>query len=141
MFDLHQGSSIKYNRSFIGRANSSSQCSAWTSFQSSLSSCSYSSLTISGSRHPTGITMTGRTDVFAIANALSTHTAFGTVYSNGYSWTVGFCGNGFELSATGSICTCYSGYSVRPCRGGSSWGGINGITCSAASQVMTVIFQ
>lgn len=77
--------------------------------------------------------------VNAIAQALRTNTAYGPTSSNGYSWAVGTCGSGNELSATGGgICACSTGYTVRPCIGNSNWGGVNGTTCSASTQNMTV---
>jgi hypothetical protein len=92
-----------------------------------------------GTNDPTGITLTNPTYITGIANALRTSTSYGPVTSNGYSWAVGLCGSG-ELTATGGVCQCNTGYTVRPCIG-PSWGGINGATCSASSQTMTVIFQ
>ncbi len=94
-----------------------------------------------GTNSPTGITLTNPTYIAAIASALHTNTAYGPVSSNGYSWSVGVCRSGFELSATGSTCQCSSGFTVRPCIGDSNWGGINATTCSSSTQTMTVIFQ
>jgi hypothetical protein len=102
----------------------------------------YTSLTMLGTNDPTGITLTNPTYVAAIALALRTTTAYGPVSSNGYSWEVGSCGGSpYELTATGGICGCSIGYTVRPCIGNSNWGGINGATCGASTQTMTVIFQ
>lgn len=94
-----------------------------------------------GSNNPIGITLTNSFHVTAIANALRTNTSYGPVTSNGYSWAVGSCGSSIELTATGSMCACNTGYTVRPCIGNLNWGGINGVTCSSASQTLTVIFQ
>ncbi len=98
-------------------------------------------MTMMGTNDPTGITLTNPTYILGIATALRTNTAYGPVSSNGYSWAVGTCGNGLELTATGSICQCNTGYTVRPCIGDLNWGAINGYTCGASSQTMTVIFQ
>jgi hypothetical protein len=95
---------------------------------------------MSGSNDPIGITLTSSTDILGIVNALLTSSTYGPVSSNGYSWAVGICGSGPELTATGTICQCNTGYTVRPCIGNSNWGAINGSTCSASSQTMTVIF-
>jgi hypothetical protein len=141
VFDFFAASPIIYTQSFTSGVTSPSQCSAWVTFQSQLISLPYSSLTIEGSNNPTGITLTNPTYILAIANALQTNTAYGPVSSNGYSWEVGTCLSGSELTATGSICGCNTGYTVRPCTGSSDWGGINGPTCGASTQTITVIFQ
>jgi hypothetical protein len=97
-----------------------------------------------GTNNPTGITLTNPTYIAAIALALRTYSAYGPVSSNGYSWGVGICavsGSYYELTATGGICQCNTGYTVRPCIGNLNWGAINGYTCSASAQTMTVIFQ
>jgi hypothetical protein len=101
----------------------------------------YTTLKIEGSANPTGITLTNPTYVNAIANAIKNNVAYGPVSSNGYSWEVGSCGGGYELTATGSICACSTGYTVRPCIGNQNWGGINGVTCNAGSQTLIVVFQ
>ena len=137
-------SSIIYTQGFIYGAIPTTQCNAWLTFQSLLVSRPYTSLTIQGTNDPIGITLTNPTYILDIANALRTNTAYSAVMSNGYSWAVGICavsGNYYELTATGSICACNTGYTVRPCIGNNNWGGINGVTCSASSQTMTVIFQ
>ena len=95
---------------------------------------------MSGSNNPTGITLTNAAYVAAIAQALRTNSAYGAVSSNGYSWMVGSCGGGYELSANGNICRCNSGYIARPCIGNSNWGGINGATCGGGTQTITITF-
>ncbi|CAF2977221.1 unnamed protein product [Rotaria socialis] len=138
-------SMIIYTKSFINSAASSSQCTAWVTFLNLLVPQSYTSLTMKGSTNSTGIALTNATLVTAIANALYTNTSYGPVSSNGYSWAVGLCGtsgsNSYELTATGTVCSCATGYTVRPCIGNQNWGGINGTTCGSANQTMTVIFQ
>ncbi|CAF3713677.1 unnamed protein product [Rotaria sordida] len=132
---------IIYTQNFTFGVTSSSQCTAWNIFRSLLINHPCTSLTISGTNNPTGITLTNSTYATAIANAMRTNTAYGPVSSNGYLWAVGICGSADELTATGSVCTCTTGYTLRPCVGNSNWGGINGATCSASSQTMTVIFH
>jgi len=97
-------------------------------------------MAMSGSNDPTGITLTNPTYILGIANALLTSSTYGPVSSNGYSWAVGTCSGGPELTATGTICQCNTGCTVRPCIGNLNWGAINGYTCSASSQPMTVTF-
>ncbi|CAF3316223.1 unnamed protein product [Rotaria socialis] len=129
---------IVYSQSFSSGTTPSSQCTAWTTFRALLVGTSYTSLTISGSNDPTGITLTNAVYVNAIAQALRTYSTYGPVSSNSYSWQVGGCGSGPELTATGCICCCNTGYTVRPCIGNSNWGGVNSNACSAGSQTLTV---
>lgn len=62
--------------------------------------------------------------------------------SNSQSWGVGTSPNSYKLSASGNPSGCPDpGYIVKPCMTNFNWGGVNGPTCNAASQTMTVIFQ
>jgi hypothetical protein len=98
-------------------------------------------MTIQGSNNPTGITLTTPAYILGIANALQAGSTYGPVSSNGYSWAVGTCLGGLELTATGAMCYCNTGYTVRPCIGNSNWGAINAYTCGASTQTLIVIFQ
>jgi hypothetical protein len=98
-------------------------------------------LTLSGSFDSTGVTVYDSTVINNIAQALHTSTLYGPVTSNYVSWAVGLCGSGYELSANGAICTCSTGYDVRPCQGTANYGGINSASCFGASQTMTVTFS
>ncbi|CAF0809388.1 unnamed protein product [Adineta steineri] len=131
---------ILYSASFVSGVVTSSQCTNWTSFQTSLSCLNYTSFTLSGSYDTIGITVTNQTTVNAIAAALRTSTAY-TGISNGITWSVGTCGSGIELSETNTICQCSTTYTIRPCIGNGNWGGINRTGCGSPSQVMTVSFQ
>ena len=128
MFDLHIGTSIVYSQSLSSGITPSSQFSAWTSFQSLLIVRPYSSLTISGSNDPIGITLANGTIVAAIAHALRTRKAISIVSSNGYSWAVRDCGSGFERTVTDSICGCSTANTIRSCIVNSNWVGINSVT-------------
>ncbi len=97
-------------------------------------------MNIAGSLDANGVTLTNPTAVWNIVLALRTSTTYGSMTYNGRLWAVGVCGSGNELSANGAVCVCTSGYAVRPCTGGASWGGINGVTCNAATQTITVTF-
>ncbi|CAF3402592.1 unnamed protein product [Rotaria sp. Silwood1] len=138
MHPFFSAATIIYSQSFTGGSISLSQCSAWNTFQALLVPRNYSSLTISGSNNPTGISLTNSNIVAAIAQALRTNTTYGPIASNGYSWAVGLCGGGYELTATGSTCACNTGYTLRPCIGNVNWGAINSYTCNAGTQTMTV---
>jgi hypothetical protein len=132
---------VKYSQSLTYGVTPSSQCTAWTSFVSQLTVRSYTLLTLCGTNDPIGVTVTDTTVIASIALALRTSTAYGPVTTNSRSWAVGSCGGGYELSASGSVCYCVTGYNVRPCIGNYNWGGINGATCLAGTQTITVVFQ
>ncbi len=133
-------STISYTQSFIGGATPTSQCTAWTNFLSQLTPNNYTKLTLKGSNDPVGESVTDPAVVAQIAAAMNTNSA-GSWTSGGHTWMTGTCGSGLELTTTGSVCFCNNGYTIRPCIGNSNWGGINGITCGAASQDITVEFE
>jgi len=97
-------------------------------------------MTVRGSVDPVGVSVTTASVIASLALALRTSTAYGTVTSNGRSWAVGSCGGGYELSANGAVCSCTTGYDVRPCIGNANYGGINGATCTGVTQTMIVSF-
>lgn len=134
---------VRYCQAFTSAVGAISQCSAWASFVAQLTVRPYTALKLLGSNDPIGVTLTDPTIVASIAAALRTSTLYGPVSSNGRSWKVGPCGSGYELSANGDTCQCSAGYILRPCIGSSNanWGGINGVTCSAATQTITLVFQ
>ncbi|CAF1187508.1 unnamed protein product [Didymodactylos carnosus] len=133
---------VTYSQCFTSGATATSQCTAWTTFVAQLTPRAYTLLTIRGTQDLVGVTVTDATVISNIASALRTSTAYGPVTSNSRSWAVGSCGTAYELSASGTTCQCASpGYIARPCLTNLNWGGINNITCSAASQTITVIFQ
>jgi len=126
-----------YSQGFTQNATANAQCGAWQTFEASLTG-SYSSIQVSGSQDPTGFTCLG-----AAANQIcqAIHTkAPVSVACAGRTWRVSTgCGTGeVELSLDGDVCACSSGYILRPCIGNLNWGGINGNTCGAVSQTMTV---
>ncbi|CAF1327799.1 unnamed protein product [Didymodactylos carnosus] len=135
--------SVVYSQHFTYYTTPTSQCTAWTSFTSQLlPSLNYTSLTISGTNDPTGISLADPVAVANIANALYQNTGY-SITVNGYPWSVGICGSGIELTWNAVICTCTNtlSYSLRPCIGNYNWGGVNTISCLAADQTMTVTFQ
>jgi len=131
---------MTYSQSFTSGSTPSSQCTAWTNFNALLPLRPYTSMNIRGSIDPVGVTLTNAAMISGIVLALRTSTAYGTVTSNGRSWAVGSCGSGYELSANGAVCSCTTGYDMRPCIGNSNWGGINGATCSGGTQTMIVTY-
>ena len=57
----------------------------------------------------------------------------------GYSWHVGWCGKGAEITVGGrGVCGCKARLTIRPCINNPSWGGFGGKTCTARSQQMSV---
>jgi hypothetical protein len=131
---------VTYSQSFTYYTYSSSPCTAWTAFLANLTCTTYTKLQIYGSQEPTGITITDSSVVTALATALRNSTAY-TGTSNGYTMKVGSCGGGYEITSTGSVCNCNKGYTVRPCSGTTMWGGINGSSCNAAAQTMSLSFS
>lgn len=89
-----------------------------------------------------GLSITNSTVVNGIATALFNNISYGPTLLNGYSWQVTppSCGGGVELG-TGNVCTCVSQYAIRPCITNVNWGGVNGTTCSAPNQTITVSFS
>ena len=140
-FCLIVATNITYSQVFSSGVTPTSQCTAWTSFVAQLIGRSYSLLTLRGSSDPVGVTVTDPVIIGNIALALSTSVAYGPVTTNSRLWAVGSCGGGYELSASGAVCACVTGYNVRPCIGNSNYGGINNVTCSAATQTIIVTFQ
>ena len=130
-----------YGQRFTVGATPTAQCASWTSFVGQLTVRPYILLRLCGSNDQVGVSVTNTTVIGNIALALRTSTPLLPVTSNARSWAVDTCGSGYELSANGPACVCSTGYSIRPCMANANWGGINGITCSAASQFITVIFQ
>ncbi len=134
---------ITYSESFVQGASYTSsdvQWTHWSSFISQLTPRSYNSVTIKGSNDATGVSVTDPVVATAIANALYTGVA-GSWTSGGRTWSVGSCGSGLELTASGSVCQCPDpGYTVRPQIANANWGGINTATCNASTQTLTVVF-
>ncbi len=134
---------ITYSQSFTGGATSgiaTPQGIAWTSFCASLPSSGCLGFTIKGSNDLVGISCTNAAIAQSIADAMRTN-IFYSGSSDGQTWSVGFgCGGGVEITNTGT-CSCNPGYTVRPNIGNSNWGGINGATCGAPTQTMTVVFR
>ena len=139
-----QAQTYTYSESFTGNTvynSSSGQYINWSTFIGQLTPRTYLSVTIKGSNDATGVSVTDPTVATAIASALYNGTQGNTWVSGGRTWAVGTCGSGLELSASGAVCNCVNpGYIVRPQIGNENWGGINGLTCAAGSQTLTVVF-
>jgi len=124
------------------------QCDAWGTFLNSLTA-TYGKVTVSGSRDTTGRSCDEPVKVQQLAHALKSKVDVGVITCGGYNWRVGVgcgagCGHAVELIVGDTVgtCSCSStDYILRPSIGNSNWGGINGPTCSAETQTMTVEFS
>ncbi len=115
------------------------QCTEWTKFQSDLVGV-FSTVKFYGSNDLTGYTCAGA-DADTICQALHKSGSV-SVVCNGHTWNVDLCGSGTELNVDQVICDCADpAYVVRPCIDDDTWGGINGPTCSAKGQSITVECQ
>ena len=134
----------QFSGDFPGGSAAPDQCADWQIFRSSItSSPAYTKVTIAGSNDPVGVSCTGST-ANSLCQALRTGVQFGPVACGGRTWVVSNnCGaqGSVELSANPLACSCDTGYAVRPCYGDAHWGGVNGPTCNAPSQTMTVTCQ
>lgn len=146
------GQTFQYSESFTQGATfcpGSPQYDNWLSFRASLPASGVTSVRISGSQDPTGLTCSDPGIPQQIADALRLQSTF-NVSCGANTWQVsggcqqgGSCGlpnNDVILAVNaGGTCNCDSvAYVVRPGIANINWGGINGPTCSAATQTMTV---
>ncbi|CAF0869850.1 unnamed protein product [Adineta ricciae] len=120
-------------------SSTASDCATWQAFTAGLTCSSYSTMRIYGTNNPTGITITSASVVTGLAAALRANSTY-TGTAGGYTWAVGVCGSGLEITSTGSVCGCSSGYTIRSCIYNNNWGGINGATCSASGQTVSLYF-
>lgn len=131
-----------FSGSFTQGQDAEPLCPSWNAFRASIDSgTTYSEIILRGSADPTGKTCTG-----ASANTLCQNLRTGTstaLSCDGNPWNIGGCGNGIEISTTGTICQCPVGHTVRPCIQpfNPNWGGMNTATCSGPSQTLEVICQ
>jgi len=128
-----------FSDDFIAFQSAPAQCSHWNDFLfNQLTGGSYSSVSMSGTFDPTGVTCSDPAAATQICGALHSG-GFVSVACNGHLWNVGGCG-GTELSVDVSFCSCSFGRTVRPCTG-EFWGGMNTSTCDGPSQNMTVVCE
>ncbi|CAF1120630.1 unnamed protein product [Adineta steineri] len=142
VLDTRSSCSTTYSQTFTSGVTPTDQCTAWRVFTTGLTCSSYSLMQMYGSNDPVGITVDSSSVATALAYALRYNATFGISY-NGITWKIDSCGGGssYEITATGYTCNCVSGYTIRPCIGSSSWGGITGTPCSAATQTMSLHFE
>ena len=126
-----------FSQTFPTGANPISQCAAWRTFTTSLICTNYSTIRIYGSNDPVGLNITTSTVVRGLILALNTNSSYSGT-SNGHTWITGFSANGYEITSCGTLGVCAMAYTLRPCQMNQDWGGINGITCSAPTQTMSM---
>ncbi|MCW3121995.1 MAG: surface protein, partial [Flavipsychrobacter sp.] len=131
-----------YSQTFTSGVSGTSgtpQGIAWNSFVAALPSSGITGFNFRGTNDPVGLTCTDATVAQNIADALRT-SGFYSGTANGHTWNAGTgCGPGvyFEVDNT---CSCGASYALRPTLGNSNWGGLNGSTCGAGTQTMTLQF-
>ena len=117
---------------------------AWNSFRASLTG-RYTTFRFYSNLN-TGITVTDSIKVQTLANSLRTGTTTSQIIGAN-TWYVGTgCGTpkiggvAVEFSNVGS-CNGASTYALRPMINNLNWGGVNGSTVGAATQLITLIFS
>jgi hypothetical protein len=130
-----------FSQDFPQVGDVSAQCNVWNDFlDNQLVNRNYTSVKMSGSFDPTGVTCNDPTAATQICQTLHNR-GFASVLCDGRTWNVGQCG-GVELSVDTAICVCQTpGRTVRPCIGAEFWGGVNTETCFAPTQNITVICE
>ena len=118
----------------------------WLSYRAGLPASGVTSITISGSQDPTGITCSDPVAAQQIADAMRDSVST-SVSCGGNTWVIlaGACQTGcgvpdndLTITINDSGCSCGATYSLRPGIGNSNWGGIAGASCSAPTQTLTL---
>lgn len=130
-----------FTDNFIQFQDSQATCDHWNDFLfNQLNNGSYTSISMSSSVNPTGVTCSEPAAATQICNALHNNGS-AAVSCDGHLWFVGFC-DGVELNVDIGVCFCSESPTVRPCTFfGGDWGGIGTETCGGQSQSMTVVCQ
>jgi hypothetical protein len=129
-----------FSEDFFPLQDTVQQCNRWNDFLlNQLSSGSFSSVSMSGSFDPLGVTCSDPAAATRICRALHDG-IFDSVSCGGRTWNTGQCG-GTELSVDVGVCLCSNARTVRPCIGADFWGGVNTPTCLAPAQNITVVCE
>ena len=158
---------LQYSQQFEQNSSYSSgtsQYDKWLEFRASLPASGVNSITVEGDKDPLGRTCSDLASAQQIADAMRMGAA-GVLQGeqtlslscNGYTWSTGSCSleigdeNNLELNVGPQVemCRCNgTNYVVRPGIASAAdnlisanWGGINGPTCAAPTQTMTVIVE
>lgn len=127
----------------------------WASFRASLPSSGVLSITMRGSRDQSGRTCNDPSVAQQIADAmragadgLPTSEITLSVNCGGFIWNAGSCPdqgdtNNLEINVGDNVgmcqCTDDATWTIRPILTGGDWGGIDGPTCFAPTQTMTLV--
>jgi len=135
---------VKYEHYFPkgSLSRDSIQCTSWEGFRNLLPYVSYKSVRMYGTYNEAGLRCSDTKIVNQIASALRTGGSSELSFQcEGRTWRTGPCGD-TEISVDHAFCTCTSGNAgtIRPCHGGSTWGGVNTDTCSGPSQTLGIEF-
>ncbi|KAF2507488.1 hypothetical protein E0W72_11460, partial [Flavobacterium arcticum] len=118
----------------------------WVAFRSNIdTNLNYTSITLSGSELPGGITCTDPAAANQIVQAFAAGTAV-SVTVNGDTWNIGIgcqtsCtipADAVAINVNAGSCGCGGGPTIRPCIGNANWGSFANSTCGAGSQTMKV---
>ncbi|MFN5919985.1 MAG: hypothetical protein ACK45I_01660, partial [Bacteroidota bacterium] len=127
-----------------GVASSATQCSDFEAWRATLTRSDYAILKIRSNLTTFEAVCSTASVVQSIANALRTSPAVPTsvqTFTDGpNTWTIGAC-NGIEVSMNAGNCACFTGTgngTFRSCIVNLNWGGVNGVTCNAPSQTLTI---
>ena len=126
----------------------------WASFRASLPTSDVIRITMSGSRDPVGRTCSDPAIAQQIADAmragadgLSSGEITLSVSCGGFTWNTGSCVdqgglNNLEINVGDDevMCECENNgnWTIRPILSAGDWGGIDGLTCGAPTQTMTL---
>ena len=136
-----------YTDSFINYTTpTTAQCTNWHNFCLCLVGTTFTRLTITSTYDTIGRSTTSL--VNNIAYALSQSSSYAAYDSTtGFTWIVGNCGNGFELTvgtSSTTLCSCSTtSYTIRPCMGSYAWGavGVGYNTCAGPNTTISVLFS
>lgn len=138
---------VTFSQTFTsGQAPGATIETAWTTFRSQLTG-TYTTMVLSSSLGQT-ITVTDA-NVQSIANALKTATTGTnfTVTIGANTWRVAHgCVSGTPDTnsiyiTNGGTCACTGTYTIRPMIKNANWGGLNGSSCSQATQTLRITFS
>jgi hypothetical protein len=129
---------VQYEGTFISAATPQVfQCTQWNNFRASLSTSTFSRITLLGSA---GTASCGTSAaVGQIVSALVSGAAF-NIACDGRTWSVGNC-SGTEINSragAAGVCVCDAALTLRPCIGNLNWGGLGGTTCGGPTQLITL---
>jgi hypothetical protein len=132
---------ITFTETYTGGVNPTTvQKTHWTNFKAQLTSHCYTQVHLYGTYNPSGFTVTNPADVATIANNINTGTTF-QIASGGNNWQ--YCSDDLRINGpVVSYCSsCNNGDCLRPMNGyAGNWGGLNGATCGAGTQTITLEF-